>query len=124
MTKSTPDDNGTLHVLESCPQPLAPFHELDANVPTLGIVKPAFPSQAKTQAECYDYLFELAVKMKQMGMDYTVGPCVPSAMELESGEVSVQNSAYLKKRKLQVWAPHPVAAPCRCVREWGRLACT
>ena len=25
--------------------------------------------QAKTQAECYDYLFEAAVKMKQLGID-------------------------------------------------------
>jgi methylthioribulose-1-phosphate dehydratase len=24
---------------------------------------------AKTMCECYDYLFEIAVKMKQMGMD-------------------------------------------------------
>lgn len=28
--------------------------------------------QAKTHAECYDYLFEAAVRMKQMGMDPTV----------------------------------------------------
>ncbi len=28
--------------------------------------------QAKTHAECYDYLFEAAVKMKQMGIDPTV----------------------------------------------------
>ena len=27
--------------------------------------------QAKTQAECYDYLFEAAVKMKAMGVDAT-----------------------------------------------------
>jgi methylthioribulose 1-phosphate dehydratase/enolase-phosphatase E1 len=25
--------------------------------------------QAKTQAECYDYLFEAAVKMKQLGIN-------------------------------------------------------
>jgi len=28
--------------------------------------------QAKTHAECYDYLFEAAVRMKQLGMDPTV----------------------------------------------------
>jgi ribulose-5-phosphate 4-epimerase/fuculose-1-phosphate aldolase len=28
--------------------------------------------QAKTHAECYDYLFEAAVRMKQMGIDPTV----------------------------------------------------
>jgi ribulose-5-phosphate 4-epimerase/fuculose-1-phosphate aldolase len=27
--------------------------------------------QAKTQAECYDYLFEAAVKLKQLGCDPT-----------------------------------------------------
>lgn len=83
-------------------QPLVPFNEPDANDPILDAMKLAFPSQAKTQAECYDYLFETAVKMKQMGMDYTTGPCVPSAMELESGEVSMLNGTALKKRKLQV----------------------
>jgi methylthioribulose-1-phosphate dehydratase len=29
---------------------------------------------AKTQAECYDYLFEAAVKMKQMGLDPAAAP--------------------------------------------------
>ena len=30
--------------------------------------------QAKTQAECYDYLFGLAVKMRQMGIDPAASP--------------------------------------------------
>jgi len=30
--------------------------------------------KAKTQAECYDYLFEAAVKMRQMGIDASVAP--------------------------------------------------
>ena len=30
--------------------------------------------QAKTQAECYDYLFGAAVRMRQMGLDPTVPP--------------------------------------------------
>jgi methylthioribulose 1-phosphate dehydratase/enolase-phosphatase E1 len=30
--------------------------------------------QAKTQAECYDYLFEAAVKMAQLGIDASVPP--------------------------------------------------
>ncbi len=29
---------------------------------------------AKTQAECYDYLFEAAVRMSQMGIDYRRPP--------------------------------------------------
>jgi len=32
--------------------------------------------QAKTQAECYDYLFEAAVKMRQLGVDPSVAPAV------------------------------------------------
>jgi len=30
--------------------------------------------EAKTQAECYDYLFEAAVKMKQLGVDPSTAP--------------------------------------------------
>lgn len=30
--------------------------------------------QAKTQAECYDYLFEAAVRMNAMGLDYRRPP--------------------------------------------------
>ena len=33
--------------------------------------------QAKTQAECYDYLFEAAVKMAQLGIDASVPPPPP-----------------------------------------------
>lgn len=33
--------------------------------------------QAKTQAECYDYLFEAAVKMAQLGIDASVAPPPP-----------------------------------------------
>lgn len=35
--------------------------------------------QAKTQAECYDYLFEAAVKMAQLGIDASVPPPPPLA---------------------------------------------
>jgi len=31
---------------------------------------------AKTQTECYDYLFEAAIKMKQLGIDPTQKPAV------------------------------------------------
>jgi ribulose-5-phosphate 4-epimerase/fuculose-1-phosphate aldolase len=30
--------------------------------------------KAKTMCECYDYLFEIAVKMKQLGLDPTKAP--------------------------------------------------
>ena len=30
--------------------------------------------QAKTQAECYDYLFEAAIKMRQIGLDASMPP--------------------------------------------------
>ena len=33
--------------------------------------------QAKTQAECYDYLFEAAVKMRQLGLDAARPPPPP-----------------------------------------------
>lgn len=33
--------------------------------------------QAKTQAECYDYLFEAAVKMAQLGINASVPPPPP-----------------------------------------------
>ncbi len=33
--------------------------------------------QAKTHAECYDYLFEAAVRMKQLGLDPTTAPAPP-----------------------------------------------
>jgi methylthioribulose 1-phosphate dehydratase/enolase-phosphatase E1 len=33
--------------------------------------------QAKTQAECYDYLFEAAVKMAQLGINASVAPPPP-----------------------------------------------
>ena len=36
--------------------------------------------QAKTQAECYDYLFDAAVRMKQLGVDPTVVPSASAAI--------------------------------------------
>ena len=37
----------------------------------LALALPAFAQtpQAKTQAECYDYLFEAAVRERQLGLD-------------------------------------------------------
>ncbi len=35
--------------------------------------------QAKTQAECYDYLFEAAVKMRQLGVDPAAKPMAKAA---------------------------------------------
>ncbi len=35
--------------------------------------------QAKTQAECYDYLFDMAVRMRQAGIDPAAAPAVESA---------------------------------------------
>ncbi|MEO0602040.1 MAG: methylthioribulose 1-phosphate dehydratase [Myxococcota bacterium] len=35
--------------------------------------------QAKTQAECYDYLFEMAVRMRQAGIDPAAGPAAEAA---------------------------------------------
>jgi len=51
--------------------------------------------QAKTQAECYDYLFDIACRMNQAGIDYTHGPCVPSAMEMNDVSMAA------KKRKIE-----------------------
>lgn len=38
--------------------------------------------ETKTQAECYDYLFEAAVRMRQLGLD----PAAPPAATLETQE--------------------------------------
>ncbi|HJK95539.1 MAG TPA: methylthioribulose 1-phosphate dehydratase [Polyangiaceae bacterium LLY-WYZ-15_(1-7)] len=38
-------------------------------------------AEAKTQAECYDYLFEAAVKMKQLGLDPAAAPERAAAAE-------------------------------------------
>ncbi|MEM6925728.1 MAG: methylthioribulose 1-phosphate dehydratase [Myxococcota bacterium] len=35
--------------------------------------------QAKTQAECYDYLFEMAVRMRQAGIDPAAAPAAEAA---------------------------------------------
>lgn len=35
--------------------------------------------QAKTQAECYDYLFDAAVRMRQLGVDPSLGPALGPA---------------------------------------------
>lgn len=35
--------------------------------------------QAKTQAECYDYLFDLAVRMRQIGLDPAAAPAARAA---------------------------------------------
>ncbi|KAJ2908992.1 Methylthioribulose-1-phosphate dehydratase [Coemansia aciculifera] len=40
--------------------------------------------KAKTMAECYDYLFELAVRMKQLGVDPTL--VSEETMEAVNGE--------------------------------------
>ncbi|CEL92943.1 unnamed protein product [Vitrella brassicaformis CCMP3155] len=48
--------------------------------------------QAKTQAECLDYLFEAAVRMKQLGIDWTKPPLVLGS------DVAVMGG---KKRKLE-----------------------
>ena len=37
--------------------------------------------KAKTQAECYDYLFQAAVKMKQLGVDPQLAPRLDNAAE-------------------------------------------
>ena len=39
--------------------------------------------EAKTQAECYDYLFEAAVRMKQLGVDPAVPPARAEAQAAE-----------------------------------------
>jgi methylthioribulose 1-phosphate dehydratase/enolase-phosphatase E1 len=33
--------------------------------------------EAKTHAECYDYLFEAAVRMQQLGVDPSEAPATP-----------------------------------------------
>lgn len=38
--------------------------------------------QAKTMAECYHYLFEVAVEMKKLGLD----PTLPPSQQVENGQ--------------------------------------
>jgi methylthioribulose-1-phosphate dehydratase len=40
---------------------------------------------AKTQAECYHYLFEAAVRMRQLGLDASVGESHVRALEADKG---------------------------------------
>ncbi|GLC57171.1 hypothetical protein PLESTB_001194900 [Pleodorina starrii] len=47
--------------------------------------------QAKTQAECYDYLFEAAVKMSGMGIDYRRPPAPIFAAANGAGAAAVAN---------------------------------
>jgi len=47
--------------------------------------------QAKTQAECYDYLFEAAVKMAQLGINASVPPPPPLIIE---GKRHAENSVH------------------------------
>lgn len=44
--------------------------------------------QAKTQAECYEYLFEAAVRLKGMGTDVSRAPPRPAA---ENGDIPLPN---------------------------------
>lgn len=51
--------------------------------------------QAKTQAECYDYLFEAAVKMRQLGIDASQ----PPAPLIANGATNGHSAPVAKKRK-------------------------
>lgn len=48
---------------------------------------------AKTQAECYHYLFETAVRMRQLGLDAGVGEPQARALEADKGYAAVVASA-------------------------------
>lgn len=50
--------------------------------------------QAKTQAECYDYLFEIAVKMAGMGMDASRPPAPLLANGAANGETQLFGVVY------------------------------
>ncbi|GLI61323.1 hypothetical protein VaNZ11_003680, partial [Volvox africanus] len=69
--------------------------------------------QAKTQAECYDYLFEAAVRMNAMGLDYRRPP--PPIFANGNGAAAISNGAaddvicHPAQKKLKV--KHSAALP-------------
>lgn len=73
--------------------------------------------QAKTQAECYDYLFEAAVKMKAMGVDATQpankAPAAQANGALQNGH---DHGIILRQIQLLHRCPAFVVQQYRCVR--------
>ncbi|GFH26235.1 2,3-diketo-5-methylthio-1-phosphopentane phosphatase, partial [Haematococcus lacustris] len=67
--------------------------------------------QAKTQAECYDYLFQAAVEMRKLGMDASKPPAppplpAPAALPTSNGHAHDGSTPAPKKARM---APHGAA---------------
>lgn len=62
--------------------------------------------QAKTQCESFDYLFDCAMKMKQMGVDPSVPPCSGTYRSYDG--IPAEDAPDRKKRKLAI-SPAPAA---------------
>lgn len=60
--------------------------------------------QAKTQAECYDYLFEAAVKMAQLGINASVAPPPPlitaNGAAVAEGKRHAENGVHAGKQNM------------------------
>jgi methylthioribulose 1-phosphate dehydratase/enolase-phosphatase E1 len=56
--------------------------------------------QAKTQAECYDYLFEAAVKMAQLGINAALPPAPLIANGTTHGKRHAENGVSEGRRLL------------------------
>jgi hypothetical protein len=76
--------------------------------------------QAKTQAECYDYLFEAAVKMRQLGIDASQ----PPAPLITNGHTNGPSAPVAKKRKTGQVGKEQGSAAARCTSPAAAARCT
>lgn len=80
--------------------------------------------QAKTQAECYDYLFEAAVRMAQLGISAAVAPA-PLQLPASNGITDNKRLAENGSHSGQPWGGQRAGAPSMrlCCNRHSKAAC-